>query len=365
VRSLFPFHPTRATRLRRIALVVITLCLLPSAQALTVLETWNFDDVSGRTLNLAANSATGRTTSAAARWDVAIPGLTTTGTGALRVRDAADGGPGRRTSFVNFASTTTSGAISLRLRLDAWNLAPAPGSTPPRLEISFIQDNALVAAEIVLEATASGLRYGWRREGTTPKWDSTPLASASSVATELRLTVDLASRLLVLTRAITGQADEVAGIASLPAAVTNLRSLRWACRGDFTAGGDTTTRYLDIGLLQVESGTAAGFPGFEPGPAAQPALLLAALGQERTDIVTADAFPRLTATSATTYDFRFFRARDDLDYVIETSPDLAVWTAINTNPGTPDAWVTVPLTAPATGDGHRLFARLRISVPAP
>lgn len=342
------------------------LLLAPSLSALTVLETWEFNDSSGRTLNLAVNTANGRT-AASARWDVAIPGLATTGNGALRIRDAADGGPGRRTSFVNFASAVSSGAVSLRLRLDAWNLAlsPAPGSAPPRLEIDLIQDNALVAAELVLEATSTGLRYGWRRDGTTTKWASTLLASTSSVATELRLTVDLASRLLVLTRPVPGQADEVAGIANLPVAVTNLRSLRWACRGDFTAGGDTNTRYLDIGLLQVEAGTAAEFPGFTPGPDGQSALLLAAFGQERSDIVTADAFPRLIATGGNAFDFRFFRARDDLDYVVETSPDLAAWTAVSTNAGTPNDWVNVPLNALGNGDTARLFARVRVSVPAP
>jgi hypothetical protein len=354
-----PSSPT----LLHAGLIGLSLCLLPTSRALTVLETWNFDDVSGRTLNLAVNTANGRT-AASARWDVAIPGLSTTGTGALRIRDAADGGPGRRTTFVNLASTTTSGAISLRLRLDAWNLATVSGATPPRLELGFIQGNALVAAELVLEATATGLRYGWRREGNTTKWDSTPLSAASATVAELRLTVDLASRLLVLTRPISGQPDEVAGIATLPTAITSVNSLRWACRGDFTAAGDTTTRFLDVGRLQIESGTAAEFPGFAPGADGQSALLLAALGQERTDIVTADAYPRLTATSGTTFDLRFFRARADLDYVIETSPDLVTWTVASTNAGTPDAWVTVPLTA-AAGDNARLFARLRVNVPAP
>lgn len=366
MRCLFRIHTLRSPLLSRAFLAGLCFCLPQTTRALTVLETWNFDDTSGRSLNLAVNSASGRSTSAA-RWDVAIPGLSTTGNGALRIRDTADGGPGRRTSFVNFASVASTGAVSLRLRLDAWNLAtsPAPGSAPPHLEIALIQDNALVAAELVLEASPNGLRYGWRKEGAATRWSSALLASASNVPTELRLTVDLASRLLMLTRPLAGQAVEVAGIASLPAAVTNLRSLRWACRGDFTAGGDPTTRYLDIGLLQIEAGTASEFPGFTPGPEGQSALLLAALGQERTDIVASDALPCLTATGENTFDFRFFRARDDLDYVIETSPDLAMWTVISTNAGNPNDWVTYPLTTPGSGDGARLFARLRINVPAP
>ncbi len=333
------------------------------ARAAAVLEYWTFDDPVARTLDLAANSAPGRTTRAA-RWDVAIPGLATTGSGALRVRDAADGGPGRRTTFVNFAAEPTEGAVVLRLRLAAWDLAPSPaaGATPPRLELGFIQGNALVAAELVLEATAAGLRYGWRREGAATRWHPVILPAASAAPVELRLSLDLSSRLLVLSRIRADTTTEFAGVAALPAVVNRLTSLRWACRGDFTDGG-TPAHFLDLDDLRIESGVTTEFPGLAPAPDGRPALLHAALGLDRPDISSSDAEPRLASSGPDNLSFTFLRARDDLDYLVETSPDLATWTPAALNPGAPGAQVAFALAAPPAPG--RLFARLRVTVPAP
>ncbi|MBC8008623.1 MAG: Ig-like domain repeat protein [Burkholderiales bacterium] len=65
-------------------------------------------------------------------------------------------------------------------------------------------------------------------------------------------------------------------------------------------------------------------------------------------------------TGALTLTFK--RASADLVYTVEGSPDLAVWSPVETNPGVVGALVTVP--APASVGIERYFLRLRVTMPA-
>lgn len=67
--------------------------------------------------------------------------------------------------------------------------------------------------------------------------------------------------------------------------------------------------------------------------------------------------PQLTHT-ADTLGIEFLRARDDVDYIVESSDDLQTWTRVATNPGAVGESVTVP--APAGPPRERTFLRLRI-----
>ncbi|MCU0793341.1 MAG: hypothetical protein MUE42_10955, partial [Opitutaceae bacterium] len=58
----------------------------------------------------------------------------------------------------------------------------------------------------------------------------------------------------------------------------------------------------------------------------------------------------------------FPRLRAELTYTVEASTDLATWTTIATNPGAPDAEVTVTDTA-APSNSPRRFLRLRVTIP--
>ncbi len=338
---------------------------LPIATA-ALREDWAFNDAAGLALHLAVNTAPGRT-SPPARWNVAIPGLATTGAGALRVRNTGDGGPGRRITFVDFTAESLAGHASLFLRLDAWNLAPPTSGPPPRLELGFVQGAGLLAPGLVLELAPEGLRFGWSPSAGLERWAAAPLPAVSAEPLQLRLDLHLSDRLLAFARVRDGLPDELLAIAALPPAITRLTSLRCALRGDFTAGGQPA-RFLDVGHIRVETDAPpANFPGLSPSaPDGLPGLLRAALGLERPDVAATDAPPRLAPAPAPSGDllFRFFRARPDLDYHVETSTDLSAWQSYALNPGTPDALVSLLLPAVSPVETRR-FVRLRIQIPAP
>jgi len=340
---------------------LLALCL-PSLGRAAVHDSWNFNATANTTLNLATNGAPGRTT-AAARWDVAIPGLATTGTGALRVRNNGLAGTGRRTSYLDFAFEQITGTESLRLRLAGWNLALPAAGPPPRLDLAFIQGSATVAAGLVLEHSAAGLRLGWLRAGSTTTWRTVNLAASSNSTLDLRLSVNLTERLLVLV--IEGaSANEVVGVAALPAAINRLTSLRLAVSGDFTANGQST-RFLDLDQLSIEDGAVADFPGLAIGTDGLSGLLRIALGLERPGAIAADAMPRLVDNGSGTLVFHFQRARSDLDYSVEVSRNLATWELAALNPGQPESLASVSLVGyPISEATPRLFARLRVAVPA-
>jgi hypothetical protein len=352
--------------LSRTRAIFLALGLLPTALLADIpLDVWPFDDVANRTLFQSVNTAPDRVT-AAARFDVAVPDSATTGVGAFRIRNNGTFGPGRRTTFVNFAAERTAGRVVLTLSLDRWNLAAVSPSTSPRLELDFVQGEKLLVAGLVLaiDPATGNFRYGWRRDGGEPRWQSFPLPSSSTTGAVFRLGIDLDTALLAASLQRTGQSERLIGIAPLASGVNRLTSLRFALSGDFTAGGDAS-RYLDLDALRFEIDEDPHYPGLAPAPGGQSGLLIAALARDQPGAASPSfSEPSLTADSLGNYAFTFFRARDDFDYLVERSTDLVTWRVVATNPGAIGQEVNLSI-APPVAPGTRVFARLRLQVATP
>ena len=243
------------------------------------LADWRFTEVSGTTLNLAANTGAGLG-GAPGRWDVAIPGVATDGAGGLRIRNSGAGGSGTRTSYADFGpvpAVVTEGLVDLYASFSAWNLTGAPGSNGPRFTLALIEGNDFETASFSLSAGAAGLLLG---AGSDPFGNggaiaqTATLASAGTTPFTVRLSVDLQA--LSYSLALnTGSGFAVLGSAPVDSFTAGINSLRLSLTGDFTLGAQT-----DRGLT-VDRVWAHATPVPEPGSALLLLLGVTALGLAR------------------------------------------------------------------------------------
>lgn len=125
----------------------------------------------------------------------------------------------------------------------------------------------------------------------------------------------------------------------------------------FPLPGLAAWRQANFGT-QTNSGAAADLA--DPDGDGVPNLVEYALSMDPQS-PSSSGLPALSlADAGTRLSLTFFRARSDVDYVVEGSSDLATWTTLALNPGTIGSNVTV--TDPASASPRR-FLRLRIGSP--
>lgn len=270
-------HPPLRPSLRLLA-ACAALALATQAQAATTIADWSFNEAAGTTLNLAANAGTGLG-GPAGLWDVAIPGVATTGAGSLLVRNNGGGGSGTRTSYADFGpvpAAVTSGILSLYASFAGWDFG-MPMTDGPVFTLALIEGNDFATAFFSLQASPAGVRLG---AGSDPGGDGGNFSNAawfglsSTQPLTVRLSVDLDNRGYSLAYD-SGSGFQTLGIAGIDSQTLGINSLRLALAGNFAASAAPGAGLAVDRLWVVDQDPLAPIP--EPASAALLLLGLAAL----------------------------------------------------------------------------------------
>lgn len=267
---------TRTSFSTALGLAVAVMLSAPAAvRADTLVSNWTFSEASQTTLNLSANTGAGWG-GAGTTWDVAIPGLATSGSGLLNVRNTGAGGSGTRTAYADFGPVTsqiTAGTVSLYASFASWNLAGA-GANGPRLTLALVEGNDFTTAQFSLAATAAGVTLSG---SVDPFGDGAAIASTALFvpARNTPLNVRVVADLGLLSYSVdydVGAGWATLGSAAVDSLTAGINSVRLSLSGDFTVGAQAD-RGLAVDRIWVVEGPVAAIP--EPGAAW---LLLAGLG---------------------------------------------------------------------------------------
>lgn len=246
------------------------------AGAATTIADWSFNEAAGTTLNLTSNAGTGLG-GPPGQWDVAVPGVATTGAGSLLVRNTGGGGSGTRTTYADFGpvpAAVGSGILSLYARFSGWDFG-MPMTDGPVFTLALIEGNDFATALFSLQASPAGLRLGG---GSDPGGNGGSIAGAawfdlsSAQALTVRLSVDLDNRGYSLAYD-SGSGFQTLGIAAIDSLTLGVNSLRMAMAGNFSAGLQPDSGLAIDRIWVVDQDPLAPIP--EPASAA---LLLLGLG---------------------------------------------------------------------------------------
>ncbi len=325
------------------------------------------------------------------RWDVASSSGNLNFTGQIKsIVGAADSdrtlylrGPGSGSFSASISDSDAGSKVNLRVESGSWALVGSAKSYTGATTVgggNFRVDSAL-SSPVTIRNGAVFSGNGSTTEAITVEqgavfsrpltdWNSpgqpfsaASLTDASTSSWTLRLDASALANFTETPKTVTilSSASTLAGI---DLGKINSELVGFTGKGDWTVSKTQNTLDLvytpDPYLFWV---TTIAFDGSDPTPGGDPDsdgltnLLEFALGSSPLDSTSA-ATPTLNFVPGNNLEFRFFRASEGLTYLVRSSLDLANWTTVATNPGSPGH--PVVYSAPVATPPGKLFYRLEV-----
>jgi hypothetical protein len=241
-----------------LAALVLFTSAITSPLSAQILQSWQFNDVSGTNLTGVANAGPGT-----ASFGTTIAGATTNGTGALRITSNATAAAGR--SFVDIADITT-GIYRIDVNVAGWNLTGSP-ALGPIFEFGFsnttTDSNNSRLAHLYFEANDTGsIVTGLARGvGSTNAGDDITFGLVQSSPVTFRLDVNFDTLSYTVSTSVDNYAFTTGGLISAPAS-RPATHLQFRAQDNFAISGSTFFAVDSITLSAIpEPSTYAALAG--------------------------------------------------------------------------------------------------------